>query len=103
MFECSTNVVDMKRFEVLVLCLCVTLSFSELLGPEVHEGSDKNKDEDDSSETLDNKPRVDEEYIKELTDAVNKEIMTLQEYADVMKSSTSESQDEDSNKGKFIW
>ncbi|XP_037293974.1 protein sel-1 homolog 1 isoform X2 [Manduca sexta] len=84
----------MNRFEILVLCLCVALSVSELLGPETRKDSEDSEDEDDL-ESLDSTTRVDAEYIKELTDAVNKEIMTLKEYADVMKTKELPKEDED--------
>ncbi|XP_028168679.1 protein sel-1 homolog 1 isoform X1 [Ostrinia furnacalis] len=83
----------MKRLELLALCLCVTLSAAELLGPETK----KETEEEDASDSLDTGAKVDSEYIKELTDAVNKEISTLQEYADAIKKSQ-EGKDEEPNK-----
>lgn len=74
----------MNRLELYVLCVCLVLSTAELLGPESRKEAEK-QSEDDDSETLDTNPQVDSDYIKDLTNAVNKEIITLQEYADAMK------------------
>lgn len=74
----------MNRLELYVLCVCLVLSTAELLGPESRNDAEKRSDDDDS-ETPDTNAQVDSDYIKDLTDAVNKEIITLQEYADAIK------------------
>lgn len=80
---------------LLVLCVCVVLSRSELLGPDAKKKSEKSSDtEVEESEPLDTEAKVDPEYIKELTEAVNKEIVTLQEYADVIRKTKAMTQEE---------
>ncbi|XP_026332861.1 protein sel-1 homolog 1 [Hyposmocoma kahamanoa] len=74
----------MNRLELYVLCVCLVLSTAELLGPESRKDAEKQSEEEDS-ETLDTNPQLDPDYVKDLTDAVNKEIITLQEYADAIK------------------
>ena len=88
----------MKRFELYVLYLCVVLSAGELLGPDTRKKSEKNEEEEEVSE--DSKfSNVDADYFKELKDAMNKEIVTLQEYADALRNTKDVLKDEETNKG----
>lgn len=85
-----------------MFCFCVALSVAELLGPETKKEIEKNDDEDETPGSLDSSPsKVDPEYIKELTDAVNKEIVTLQEYADALRK-TKGVADEEPNRGRYL-
>lgn len=91
----------MKRLELYILYLCVVLTAGELLGPDARKKSEKNDEEDEVSE--DSKyPTVDADYFKELKDAMNKEIVTLQEYADALRNSKDVPKDEESNKGTVL-
>ncbi|KAM3959331.1 HMG-coA reductase degradation 3 [Aphomia sociella] len=92
----------MDRKELCLLLLCVCLVTCELLGPETRKDNQKSDDEDDIVETLDTNSQTDTDYIKHLTEAVNKEILTLQEYAEVIKKSKSDAKDEDSNKENHL-
>lgn len=89
----------MKRFKVFVLSLCIGLSVAELLGPDMKKEVEK-AEEDDTNEILDTSAKVDPEYISELTDALNKEIITLQEYADALRKQGQKVEEEPS-KGKI--
>ncbi|CAH0756604.1 unnamed protein product [Diatraea saccharalis] len=84
----------MRRYIFFVLCLCIGLSIAELLGPETQKESKKSEDEDESSVTVDTESKVDPEYFKALTDAVNKDIITLQEFADAMRDIKGQKDDE---------
>lgn len=86
----------MDRYKLLVLVLCFSLTTTDPVGPESRKDSEKNEEDDVSSEVEETKGKPDSEYIKELTDAMNKEILTLQEYADAMKSQSSK---DETNKG----
>ncbi|KAJ0173468.1 hypothetical protein K1T71_010617 [Dendrolimus kikuchii] len=70
----------MRRLELFVFYLCFVLSVGELLGPDYKKETED--EEDEGLETV--KGKEDNDYIKELTDAVNKEMITLQEYADAI-------------------
>lgn len=79
----------MNRYKLFVFVLCFSLTTTDPVGPESRRDSEKNEEDDVSSEVEETKGKPDSEYIKELTDAMNKEILTLQEYADAMKSQSS--------------
>lgn len=81
----------MKRLELFVLVLCFSLSLAELLGPEAKK--ETGEDDEDNLEVV--KGKEDNDYIKELTDAVNKEFITLQEYADAINRRNMNLQKED--------
>ncbi|XP_052756362.1 protein sel-1 homolog 1 isoform X2 [Galleria mellonella] len=88
----------MGRKELCILWMCVCLVACELLGPESRKESEKSEDEDDIVESLDTNAQGDSDYMKQLTEAVNKEILTLQEYAEAFKKTKIEPKDEDNNK-----
>jgi hypothetical protein len=76
----------MRHFQYFVISLCFGLSIAELLGPEARKEEEKNENEDEeSSGGLDNAAKMYPEYTKALADAVNKEIISLQEYADAIR------------------
>ncbi|XP_075983312.1 HMG-coA reductase degradation 3 [Anticarsia gemmatalis] len=87
----------MSRIELYMLCLCVILTTAELLGPDARKKTEKTEDEDESNslDTKSSSPEAD--YLKELTEAMNKEIVTLQEYADALRNSKDIPKDEDPN------
>lgn len=90
----------MKKLELLVFSLCFVLCLGELSGPDY-----KKETEDEDEEGLETvKGKEDNDYIKELTDAVNKEIITLQEYADAINKRNKNQRKEDDleNKGKLF-
>lgn len=86
-----------------MVLLYVALSAAELLGPDMKKEAEKTDDENEISEALNTNPKADSEYIKELTDAVNKEIVTLQEYADALKKSKEHKDDKEPNKGSTFY
>lgn len=83
----------MPRFEVFILCICVVLSTSELIGPDSRKEKEKNNEEEDAQE-VDDKNKVDPKYLKELEEAVNQELseamneelLTFKDYADALRS-----------------
>ncbi|KAI8424794.1 hypothetical protein MSG28_006726 [Choristoneura fumiferana] len=79
----------MKGLEVYVLCLCIFVATAELLGPEGQKKDVKDKvaDEEESVEDADTDTTAEQDYVKQLTDAVNKEIVTLHEYAEAIRKS----------------
>ncbi|XP_050551633.1 protein sel-1 homolog 1 isoform X1 [Spodoptera frugiperda] len=86
----------MTRLELYILCLCVVLSASELLGPEARKKSEKNDEDEEGSEGSDTKYNsVDADYFKELKDAMKKEEIVLQEYADALRNARDIPKDED--------
>lgn len=86
----------MTRLELYILCLCVVLSASELLGPEARKKSEKNDEDEEGSESSDTKYNsVDADYFKELKDAMKKEEIVLQEYADALRNARDIPKDED--------
>lgn len=90
----------MNCLQLSILCLCVVFISAELLGPESRKKSDNNDEEEEVVERLDSKSNtVDADYLKELTEAMNKEIVTLQEYADALRSSKDVMPKDDENKG----
>ncbi|XP_049878129.1 protein sel-1 homolog 1 isoform X2 [Pectinophora gossypiella] len=92
----------MNRWGILVLLLCAVLSAAELLGPDARKDAEKgSEDEDEASEVIDTNTRVDPEYLKELTDAVKKEILTLQEYAEAIKKTKGVMKEEELNRAIF--
>lgn len=100
----------MKRLELYVLYLCVVLSAGELLGPDSRKKREKTDEEDDVNEGNDGSETkytgqwnsVDADDFKELKDAMNKEIVTLQEYAEALRNTKDVPKDEDSNKGILV-
>lgn len=94
----------MKRLELYLLFLCVVISAGELLGPDSRKKTETNDEEEEGNEGLDTKYNtVDSDYFKELKDAMNKEIVTLQEYADALRNTKDVPKDEESNKGKVVF
>ncbi|XP_059047459.1 protein sel-1 homolog 1 [Achroia grisella] len=92
----------MGRKELCILWLCVCIVACELLGPDTRKENKKSEDEDDIVETLDTNSQADPDYMKQLTEAVNKEIRALQDYAEAFKKSKTDSKDEDSNKESHL-
>ncbi|XP_032521684.2 protein sel-1 homolog 1 [Danaus plexippus] len=76
----------MNRLKLYVLLLCFVLSAAELKGPDGQKTSDKteNKDSEDTSVP---KTKSDQETYKDLTNALNKEIQFLQDYATAIQIS----------------
>lgn len=83
----------MQRFRVFILCLCVISTASELVGPESRKEKEKNNKEEDVQE-VENKNKLNPEYLKELEEAVNQELseamnkeqLTFKEYSDAVRS-----------------
>lgn len=90
----------MKRFQLYILCLCVILSSAELLGPEARKKTEKDEEEEPAESTDSKYDRVSAEYFKELKDAMNREIVNLQEYTEALRSSKDVPKEEEINKGK---
>ncbi|CAH0400630.1 unnamed protein product [Chilo suppressalis] len=91
----------MRRYTFLVLCFCIGLSIGELLGPETRKETEKNEEEDESSAALDAESKVDPEYFKALTEAVNKDIITLQEFANAMREVKGEKEEENNKENNL--
>ncbi|KAJ2938511.1 hypothetical protein O0L34_g13007 [Tuta absoluta] len=78
----------MSRWDIYVLCLCAVLCAGELLGPDSKKDPEKSSEDDEEIlDTIDTNAQVNPEYLKQLTEAVNKEMLNLQEYADAVKKS----------------
>lgn len=92
----------MNRLEFYILCLCIILTTAELLGPDVHKKSDKNEDEEETTEDTHTEGSPEADYLKELTAAMSKEIVTLQEYAEALRQSNEAPKDEDINKDSHL-
>lgn len=93
----------MKGLEVYVLCLCIFVATAELLGPDgpKKDAKDKVAGEEESVEDADTDPSAEQDYVKQLTDAVNKEIVTLHEYAEAIRKSKELPKEDEINKGDY--
>ncbi|XP_026743235.1 protein sel-1 homolog 1 isoform X1 [Trichoplusia ni] len=92
----------MKRFQLYILCLCVILSSAELLGPEARKKTEKDEEEEPAEGTDSKYDRVSAEYFKELKDAMNREIVNLQEYTEALRSSKDVPKEEEINKDSHL-
>ncbi|XP_050354285.1 protein sel-1 homolog 1 isoform X2 [Nymphalis io] len=79
----------MNHLKVYILWLCFVLSAATALGPESNKkGEDSSDDDEKSLENLESEAINDPEYYNELTEAINKQIMSMQEYADAVSKTT---------------
>lgn len=93
----------MKGLEVYVLCLCIFVAAAELVGPEGEKKDVKDKvvGEEESVEDADTDPAAEQDYVKQLTDAVNKEIVTLHEYAEAIRKNKELPKEDEMNNGRY--
>nr|XP_026498940.1 protein sel-1 homolog 1 isoform X1 [Vanessa tameamea]XP_026498941.1 protein sel-1 homolog 1 isoform X1 [Vanessa tameamea] len=79
----------MDHLKVYILWLCFVLSAATALGPESNKKAEDSSDDDEKSlENLESETLNDPEYYNELTEAINKQIMSMQEYADAVSKTT---------------
>ncbi|CAH2044650.1 unnamed protein product, partial [Iphiclides podalirius] len=85
----------MSRLYWFVFYLCVAFSTGELLGPESRKVKGQfDDDESDSLEKSDPNAKVGVEYLKKLSDAVQKELATLQNAAEALKDRIDKNEEE---------
>lgn len=93
----------MENLKLYILWLCVVISTAKLLGPEDQKKSeDSSEDEDSTLGNLVIEGQVDPEYYAELTEAINKQIRSMQDHADAIKKTTGILKEEEENKGNLL-
>lgn len=92
----------MEHLKLYILWLCFVLSAAKLLGPEDQKKSEDSEDEENPLNNLVLEGQADPEYYAELTEAINKQIKSMQDQADAVKKSTDNNkEEEDDSKGIF--
>ncbi|XP_045503038.1 protein sel-1 homolog 1 isoform X2 [Colias croceus] len=85
----------MEYLKLYIVFLCLIITTAELVGPDSAKKEDKRSEDEDTSEGKDIK---DPYYYNELISAMNKEIKTLKDYADVLRKSKEILKDDDNSK-----
>lgn len=90
----------MEHLKLYILWLCFVISTAKLLGPEDQKKSENSEDEENTLNNIVLEGQADPEYYAEFTEAINKQIKSMQDQADAFKKSASSNKaEEDDSKG----